>query len=115
MLLEPEARFLDSPAVTAISPEWMFTLLRICDPILAVSSMLLGGAASYVILSIAERMRATDQSLVKKQWLTIGAVAAGLEIWAIHFIGNLAFCRPDRKSTRLNSSHIPLSRMPSSA
>ena len=23
--------------------------------------------------------------------------------------------RPDRKSTRLNSSHIPLSRMPSSA
>ena len=76
------------------SPEWMFTLLRICDPVLAVSSMLLGGAASYVILSIAERMRATDQSQVKQQWLTIGAVAAGLEIWAIHFIGNLAFCRP---------------------
>src|ERR1051326_3148176 len=25
------------------------------------------------------------------------------------------FCMPDRKSTRLNSSHIPLSRMPSSA
>jgi sigma-B regulation protein RsbU (phosphoserine phosphatase) len=57
--------------------------------------MLLGGAAAYVILSIAERMRATDQSHVKKQWLTIGAVAAGLEIWAIHFIGNLAFCRPE--------------------
>jgi sigma-B regulation protein RsbU (phosphoserine phosphatase) len=56
--------------------------------------MLLGGAASYVILSIAERMRATDQSQIKKQWLSIGAVAAGLEIWAIHFIGNLAFCRP---------------------
>ncbi|HEX5647383.1 MAG TPA: PAS-domain containing protein, partial [Nitrospira sp.] len=73
----------------------MFTLLKICDPVLAVSSMLLGGAASYVILSIAERMRATDQSHVKKQWLTIGAVAAGLEIWAIHFIGNLAFCRPE--------------------
>ncbi|HEU5407825.1 MAG TPA: SpoIIE family protein phosphatase, partial [Nitrospira sp.] len=28
------------------------------------------------------------------RWLTIGAVAAGLEIWAIHYIGNLAFCRP---------------------
>ena len=28
----------------------------------------------------------------------------------------IAYCRPgDRKSTRLNSSHIPLSRMPSSA
>ena len=86
---------MNSPVLTAISPEWMFTLLRICDPVLAVSSMLLGGAASYVILSIAERMRATDQEHIKKQWLTIGAVAAGLEIWAIHFIGNLAFCRPE--------------------
>ena len=35
------------------------------------------------------------------------------------FIGGLAFesgdLQKDRKSTRLNSSHIPLSRMPSSA
>ncbi len=85
---------LDSPALTAISPEWMFTLLRICDPVLAASAMLLGGAASYVILSIAERMRATDQSHIKNQWLSIGAIAAGLEIWAIHFVGNLAYCRP---------------------
>ncbi len=56
--------------------------------------MLLGGAAAYVILSIAERMRAPDQDPVKVRWLTIGAVAAGLEIWAMHYIGNLAFCPP---------------------
>ena len=66
----------------------------ICDPFLALSSMLLGGAAAYVILSIAERMRATDQEHLKWRWLSIGGVAAGLEIWAIHFIGNLAFCPP---------------------
>jgi NO-binding membrane sensor protein with MHYT domain len=65
-----------------------------CDPLLAVSSMLLGGAAAYVILSIAERMRAPDQGPVTVRWLIIGAVAAGLEIWAIHYIGNLAFCPP---------------------
>jgi sigma-B regulation protein RsbU (phosphoserine phosphatase) len=94
MDLEPEARFMNSPALTTISPEWMFAALGICDPVLAVSSMLLGGAAAYVILSIAERMRAADQSHVKKQWLSIGAVAAGLEIWAIHLLGNLAFCLP---------------------
>ena len=29
--------------------------------------------------------------------------------------GRVAGVEPDRKSTRLNSSHIPLSRMPSSA
>ncbi len=67
-------------------------VLGICDPLLAVCSMLLGGAASYVILSIAERMRATDQGHTTIRWLFIGALAAGLEIWAMHFIGNLAFC-----------------------
>ena len=66
-------------------------VLGICDPLLAVCSMLLGGAASYVILSIAERMRATDQGHTTIRWLFIGALAAGLEIWAMHFIGNLAF------------------------
>ena len=30
-------------------------------------------------------------------------------------IGGIAHAQIDRKSTRLNSSHIPLSRMPSSA
>ncbi|UVT17722.1 MAG: SpoIIE family protein phosphatase [Nitrospira sp.] len=69
-------------------------MLGVCDSVLAFSSMLLGGPAAYVIVSIAERMRATDQSRVKMQWLAIGAVAAGLEMWAIHFIGNLAFCPP---------------------
>jgi phosphoserine phosphatase RsbU/P len=69
-------------------------VLGMCDPLLAVSSMLLGGAAAYVILSIAERMRVPDQGPAKLRWLTIGAVAAGLEIWAIHYIGNLAFCPP---------------------
>ncbi len=67
-------------------------MLGICDPLLALCSMLLGGAASYVILSIAERMRAPDQGQTTIRWLFIGAVAGGLEIWAMHFIGNLAFC-----------------------
>jgi sigma-B regulation protein RsbU (phosphoserine phosphatase) len=69
-------------------------VLGICDPVLAVSSMLLCGSAAYVIVSIAERMRAPDQAHVRLRWLSIGAVAAGLEIWVIHFIGNLAFCPP---------------------
>lgn len=67
-------------------------MIGMCDPLLGVSSLLLGGSAAYVILSIAERMRAPDQGPVRFRWLTIGAVAAGLEIWAIHYIGNLAFC-----------------------
>ena len=69
-------------------------MLGICDSVLAVCSMLLGGSAAYVILSIAERMRATDHASVKLRWLTIGAVASGLELWAFHFIGNLSFGPP---------------------
>lgn len=69
-------------------------MLGVCNPVLAVCSMLLGGSAAYVILSIAERMRATEQGSFKMRWLTVGAVAGGLEIWAIHFVGNLAFCPP---------------------
>ena len=69
-------------------------MFGICDPVLAVCSMLLCGSAAYVILSIAERMRAAEQHSVRFRWLTIGSVAAGLELWAIHFVGNLAFCPP---------------------
>ena len=76
------------------SPFWNFTVPGICDPLLALCSMLLGGSAAYVVLSIAERMRASDQGHAKLRWLSIGAVAAGLEIWSIHFIGNRAFCLP---------------------
>ena len=41
------------------------------------------------------------------------AMAKNLAI--IEILSAILFLIPDRKSTRLNSSHIPLSRMPSSA
>ena len=41
--------------------------------------------------------------------------AAGAVVTLDEFDDDLHEIRPDRKSTRLNSSHIPLSRMPSSA
>ena len=43
--------------------------------------------------------------------LKSGDSVASLDLWA----GHIASANADRKSTRLNSSHIPLSRMPSSA
>jgi sigma-B regulation protein RsbU (phosphoserine phosphatase) len=91
---DPEALVLFFGTLSEESPDRSFVVPEICDPLLAVCSMLLGGAAAYVILSIAERMRATDQGHFKLRWLSIGAVAAGLEIWAIHLLGNMAFCLP---------------------
>ena len=46
--------------------------------------------------------------------LTIAAAIASLELRSLIY-GSIALMGTDRKSTRLNSSHIQKSRMPSSA
>ena len=44
-----------------------------------------------------------------------GVSAAAFLLWSLESVATLVSTGVDRKSTRLNSSHIPLSRMPSSA
>ena len=65
-----------------------------------------------------------DAAALKKHWARLHAGdaepvpkdAAVLAAWALFHAGEFQkACDADRKSTRLNSSHIPLSRMPSSA
>ena len=58
--------------------------------------------------------------LAKKQYsfIFLRCLAVFAPLWLIGILIGAQFGRPgyaDRKSTRLNSSHIPLSRMPSSA
>ena len=59
----------------------------------------------WVVSQVAEALGTTTRSLehLKKRFVEKGLTAA------------LERKKRDRKSTRLNSSHIPLSRMPSSA
>ena len=80
------------------------------------------GAAGFAILNRPKALNALTHGMVE-------GLAKALDDWArdprvervvISGAGDRAFCaggdiREDRKSTRLNSSHIPLSRMPSSA
>ena len=65
-----------------------------------------------------------EQAPDPTRWIGLGVVAAGVALIIIDStIVNVALptiivdldLGLDRKSTRLNSSHIPLSRMPSSA
>jgi len=56
-------------------------------------SVLIATAASYVGLDLVQRMRSAERALAL-WWCLGGAVALGTGIWAMHFIGMLAFQLP---------------------
>jgi diguanylate cyclase (GGDEF)-like protein len=56
-------------------------------------SVLIATFASYVALDLARRVRAKDR-LVALLWMTAGAFVMGTGIWAMHFVGMLAFSLP---------------------
>ena len=56
-------------------------------------SVLMAIAASYAALDLAGRVTAAS-GWVRSAWLIGGASAMGLGIWAMHFIGMLAFSLP---------------------
>ena len=66
-------------------------------------------SVDYVDKRVPARWRTTGQSLLWAAYFGAGAIAGNI------LSGRLYEVMPDRKSTRLNSSHERLSRMPSSA
>tara|TARA_R110001599_G_scaffold64023_1_gene178372 strand:+ start:73474 stop:75549 length:2076 start_codon:yes stop_codon:yes gene_type:complete len=63
------------------------------DPLLVCVSLLVAILASYTALDMAGRINATRGQAVFV-WLTGGALAMGIGIWSMHFIGMLAFSLP---------------------
>lgn len=62
-------------------------------PILVAISFLAAVFASYIALDMAGRIDAS-QGWIARGWLLGGAVAMGMGIWSMHFIGMLAFQLP---------------------
>ncbi len=60
---------------------------------IVVLSILVAIAASHAALSLAQRM-ARSTGLATRFWLTGGAVSMGTGIWAMHFIGMMAYKAP---------------------
>jgi signal transduction histidine kinase/ActR/RegA family two-component response regulator len=60
---------------------------------LVVVSILVAIFASYTALSLAERVAHT-QGVAARWWIAGGALAMGIGIWSMHFIGMLAFRLP---------------------
>src|SRR5437660_1459299 len=66
------------------------------DPVLVTLSVVIASLAAYAVLGLAERTSAADRPLAKRSWLAAGAVTMGIGVWAMHFIGMLAFRLPVR-------------------
>src|SRR5258706_137733 len=54
---------------------------------------MIAGFASYVALDLAKRVRTDDRRLAITWWVC-GSIAMGTGIWAMHFVGMLAFSLP---------------------
>ncbi|MBP0599296.1 EAL domain-containing protein [Herbaspirillum sp. LeCh32-8] len=66
------------------------------DSLLVVVSLLVAILASYTALDMAERISTAgnQQAGAARLWLAGGAVAMGIGIWSMHFVGMLAFRLP---------------------
>ena len=61
---------------------------------LVLLSVTIASLAAYAALGGADRISAAEKPIAKYLWLATGAVAMGIGIWAMHFIGMLAFTLP---------------------
>ncbi|TQK13365.1 MULTISPECIES: bifunctional diguanylate cyclase/phosphodiesterase [unclassified Herbaspirillum] len=66
------------------------------DSLLVAVSLFVAILASYTALDMAERINTTNNqhAMAARMWLAGGAVAMGIGIWSMHFIGMLAFRLP---------------------
>ena len=63
------------------------------DSRLVVVSLLVATLASYTALDMSSRV-STSKGRTARIWLCVGAIAMGVGIWTMHFIGMLAFELP---------------------
>ncbi len=63
------------------------------NPLLVLLSILVAILASYTALDMAGRVAMTTGT-ARRWWLAGGAMAMGMGIWAMHFVGMLAFSLP---------------------
>jgi len=64
-------------------------------PELVVTSFVVAALASYAALKTTGRVRASD-AVARRWWLAGGALAMGIGVWSMHFIGMLALRLPIR-------------------
>ncbi|MFA6121551.1 MAG: EAL domain-containing protein [Sideroxydans sp.] len=64
------------------------------DYVLVSLSILVAVVASYAALLVSHFVSASTKPTLRKLWITGGGLSLGLGIWAMHFVGMLAFSLP---------------------
>ena len=77
------------------------------DPSLVICSIFIAAIASYSALALTERIVAAH-GVTRHFWLCGGAIALGLGIWSMHFVGMLAFRLPIQLDYNANTTGISL-------
>jgi two-component system, sensor histidine kinase and response regulator len=68
--------------------------IGVYDPALVATSIVIAILAAFVALSISGRIVAAQTGRSRWAWTSAGAIVMGGGIWAMHFIGMLAFTLP---------------------
>lgn len=63
-------------------------------PLLVIASLFIATLASYTALDITSRISSASTRRARYLWLAGGAVAMGVGIWSMHFVGMLSFSLP---------------------
>jgi diguanylate cyclase (GGDEF)-like protein/PAS domain S-box-containing protein len=64
------------------------------DPLLVCLSVFVAVVASYAALMVSHHAMTLRQEKVKRLWFVGGGLCLGMGIWAMHFVGMLAFSLP---------------------
>ncbi len=64
------------------------------DPVLVSLSVVVAIFASYASLLVSQHVSTTSIAATRRMWITVGGLCLGIGIWAMHFVGMLAFNLP---------------------
>jgi diguanylate cyclase (GGDEF)-like protein/PAS domain S-box-containing protein len=78
----------------AKAPETSMLYVGVYEPVWVLVSVLIAIFAALATLQVAEQIAQTARVGLRILWLAIGALSMGGGIWAMHFIGILAFSLP---------------------
>lgn len=75
-------------------PDSSLIYTGVYDPVLVSMSLVVAVLASYAALLVSLNLTQSLRGQARRLWFIVGSLCLGLGIWAMHFIGMLAFSLP---------------------